>query len=134
MPRGRKRTSNRQMWDSNNMRAAVDEIIVLGKTFREACEKFSVPKSTLERKVKKKRNDPTCDVGVKDSLGPRLTVFNTTEENELVSYLKLMEGRLFGLSVEDLKKLAYQLAEKNNITHDFSHVKKKQALIGTKDS
>jgi len=45
-----------------------------------------------------------------------------------------MEGRLFGLSVEDLKKLADQLAEKNNITHDFSHVKKKQVLIGTKDS
>lgn len=51
MPHGRKRTCNRQMWDSNNMRAAVDEILVLGKTFREACEKFSVPKSTLERKV-----------------------------------------------------------------------------------
>jgi len=51
MPRDRKRTSNRQMWDSNNMRAAVNEILVLGKTYREACEKFSVPKSTLERKV-----------------------------------------------------------------------------------
>jgi len=45
-----------------------------------------------------------------------------------------MEGRLFGISVEDLKNLAYQLAEKNNISHNFSHVKKKQASIGTKDS
>jgi len=39
------------MWVSDNMRAAVDEVLVLGKTFREACEKFSVPKSTIERKV-----------------------------------------------------------------------------------
>jgi len=44
-----------------------------------------------------------------------------------------MDGRLFGLSVEDFKHLAYQLAEKNNITHDFSHVKK-EVSIGTKDS
>lgn len=51
MPRYRKRTSNRQMWDSDNMRKAVNEVIVCGKTLREACQKFNVPKSTLERKV-----------------------------------------------------------------------------------
>lgn len=33
------------------MRNAVDEVIVQGKTLKEACQKFEVPKSTLERKV-----------------------------------------------------------------------------------
>lgn len=57
-------------------------------------------------------------------MGPISTVFNTEQELELVSYLKLMEGRLFGLNVGDFKKLAYELAEKNNIKHVFSHEKK----------
>lgn len=51
MPPRRKRTSNRQMWDSSNLQNAVDEVLVLGNTYREACQKFNVPKSTLERKV-----------------------------------------------------------------------------------
>jgi len=34
-----------------------------------------------------------------------------------------MEGRLFGFSTVDCRKLAYQLAIKNNKRHNFSHIK-----------
>jgi len=57
-------------------------------------------------------------------MGPITTVFSVNEEKELVAYLKLMEGRLFGLSSEDFRKLAYQLAIKNNINHNFNNDKK----------
>jgi len=57
-------------------------------------------------------------------MGPITTVFSTNEEKELVAYLKLMEGRLFGLSTGDFRKLAYQLAIKNNKNHNFNNDKK----------
>lgn len=57
------------------------------------------------------------------ALGPISKVFSTAEETELVSYLQLMEGRLFGLTSIDLRKIAYQLAVKNNKKNNFSQKK-----------
>jgi len=56
--------------------------------------------------------DDSYDPASKELLGSMKTVFTTAEEKELVSYLKLMEGRLFGFSTVDCRKLAYQLAVK----------------------
>jgi len=48
--------------------------------------------------------DDSYDPASKDSLGPIQSVFTTAEEKELVSYLQLMEGRLFGFSTVDICK------------------------------
>ena len=37
----------------------------------------------------------------------------------LVKYLLFMETTYFGLTIADLRRLAYQLATKNNLTHPF---------------
>ncbi|CAI6368113.1 unnamed protein product [Macrosiphum euphorbiae] len=123
MPRSRVRVSKRQNWDSENMRKAVKEVIEKRMTFRNACIEFNVPKSTLERKIKQKNLDPSYDTGNKVALGPISKVFSTAEETELVSYIQLMEGRLFGLTLIDLRKIAYQLAIKNNKKNNFSQKK-----------
>jgi len=47
MPISRKRTTNRQLWDSNNMGKSVNEVIEHKKTLREACQKFGVSKILL---------------------------------------------------------------------------------------
>lgn len=47
-------------------------------------------------------------------------MFNTEQEKVLVEYLKQMEGRLFGLTQTFFRKLAYELAERNNIQHMFN--------------
>jgi len=52
MLRSRVRVSKRQNWDSENMRIAVKEVMEKRMTLRNACIKFDVPKSTLERKVR----------------------------------------------------------------------------------
>ena len=39
----------------------------------------------------------------------------------IVSYLKDMKSRLYGLTSKDLKKLAHDLAAKNNLSHNFDH-------------
>ncbi|XP_031347130.1 uncharacterized protein LOC116173619 [Photinus pyralis] len=48
--------------------------------------------------------------------------FTDVQESELVEYVKLMEGRLFGLTTKDLRRLAFQLAEQNNIQHNFKNI------------
>ena len=47
-------------------------------------------------------------------------IFSDEQEKEIVEYVQLMESRLFGLTVRDLRKLAYQLAVKNDIKHNFN--------------
>lgn len=51
MPRNRKSVTTRQNWSPENMTNAVNDVIAKRITFRNACKKYSVPKSTLERKV-----------------------------------------------------------------------------------
>jgi len=47
-------------------------------------------------------------------------VFSIEQENVLVQYLKDMESRLFGLTQNYFRKLAFELAERNNIAHNFN--------------
>ncbi|XP_018370138.1 PREDICTED: uncharacterized protein LOC108765788 [Trachymyrmex cornetzi] len=49
----------------------------------------------------------------------RVTVFTMEQEADIVSYLTAMEAKLFGMTIFDLREIAFQLAEKNNIDHPF---------------
>ncbi|CAH1965849.1 unnamed protein product [Acanthoscelides obtectus] len=44
------------------------------------------------------------------------------QEEELVAHILNMESRMYGLTTKDVRSIAYQLAEKNNIVHPFSKV------------
>lgn len=49
-------------------------------------------------------------------LNNRATAYNV---KELASYMQQMKSRFFGLTTKDLRKMAYDLAEKNNLQHNF---------------
>ena len=53
-------------------------------------------------------------------------------EKELVKYLLSLESMMFGLTTNDVRNLAFQLAEKNNLPNSFNKAKKKQVKIGCK--
>src|SRR6218665_2166148 len=59
----------------------------------------------------------------------RLNSFEMHFEDELVQYLKEMESRFFGITFLDLRRLAFQLAERDNISHQFN---KSKGLAGKK--
>ncbi|XP_026318149.1 uncharacterized protein LOC113228920 [Hyposmocoma kahamanoa] len=107
------------------MRRAVSAVLSDRMGFLRASAAYDVPKSTLERRVRKARNaenldtDSDNDYG-KKKLGRYRTVFTKEQENELAEYVKSMEARLFGITGKELRVLAYQLAEKNRIDHPFS--------------
>lgn len=52
-------------------------------------------------------------------LGPRQKVFDESLEKKLLDYLLNMESRLFGLTSRDVRSIAFQLAERNNLVHTF---------------
>ncbi|KAJ4430465.1 hypothetical protein ANN_22681 [Periplaneta americana] len=83
----------------------------------KAARIYNVPQTTLERYVKDEIKSPT-DV-VKTKLG-RKQYLPSDLEKDLAEHCILLEERYFGLSQKDLRRSAFQLAEKNGIAHPFS--------------
>ncbi|XP_065665046.1 uncharacterized protein LOC136086699 [Hydra vulgaris] len=54
------------------------------------------------------------------ALGAFKTIFTLEEEAELFQYVQQMEKMLFGLTSYELRKLAFELAEKNKKAHKFN--------------
>ncbi|KAJ8953436.1 hypothetical protein NQ318_023555 [Aromia moschata] len=52
-------------------------------------------------------------------MGRYKCVFSPEQEKELVEYVQDMESRLLGLTTE-LRRLAYQLAQRNSLQHNFN--------------
>lgn len=99
------------------MRLAIGAVRSEEMGFRRAALTYNVPKSTLERRVKKEGDNIQA---AKKSLGRFKSVFSIDQENLLKEYILSMESRLFGLTIHDLRSLAYQFANQNNIPHPFS--------------
>ena len=48
--------------------------------------------------------------------------FNSADiERELVQYILTMEGMMFGITFKEVRGLAFQMAERNNIPHPFKN-------------
>ena len=59
-------------------------------------------------------------VGSSKVLGAKMRVFSDEMESELVQYCIHMEEQFFGITLTDLRHLAFQLAERNKIAHLFN--------------
>ncbi|KAL1463803.1 hypothetical protein WDU94_015515 [Cyamophila willieti] len=100
------------------MTQAIQEVLSGNMGYMKASKTYHVPQSTLEDRVRKARVKNLNSVeAARKSLGRYKPVFNTEQENEIVDHVLLMEQRLFGLTLEDLRRLAYNLAESNNMNH-----------------
>lgn len=114
------RKTERQTWSTESMVKAISVVQkdVKEMDFKKAAQQFAVPKTTLERYVKKKKENP--DFVIDKTSGKYKCVFNKQQELELADYLKSMEKILFGLTMIDFRKLAFQLAEINGCSHRFN--------------
>lgn len=125
MPSKYTRISNRNSWSEESMAGAIREVLDGTMGFQKAAKSYGVPKSTLERKVKKvKVNNYSPQAAAAKKLGRYETVFTLDQEKELVKHVLLLEERLFGITLTDLRILAFELAEKNKINHSFNQEKK----------
>lgn len=125
MPRNYVRKTNRQSWSHESMAAAISEVLEGRMGYRRASASFNVPQSTLEDRVKKARQkNLSAECAAEKRLGRFHTVFSEAQEREIVEHILLLEERLFGLTLHDLRKFAFELAEKNGVPHTFNQERK----------
>lgn len=104
------------------MTQAIMEVMSGTMGYMKASKLFNVPQSTLEDRVRKAKKDqlsPT-EASAKGGMGPCKTVFSERQEQELVDHILMLESRLFGLTLTEVRILAYELATKNNLKHMFN--------------
>ena len=107
------RKTNRASYTQEAMQEALNAITSGQLSKRKASKQYGIPRPTLIKRLKNVEHQPT-------SLGRFRPVFDSAFDRELVDYALEMQRRCYGLSVVDLRRLAFQLAEKNNIPHPFS--------------
>ncbi|GBL84812.1 hypothetical protein AVEN_1104-1 [Araneus ventricosus] len=119
------RKTDRQSWSQESMAGAIQEVLEGNMGYRRASKAYSVPQTTLERKVKEARQKKlSSEAAAVKMLGRYKTVFSEAQEKEFVQHLIHLEERLFGITLSDLRTLAFELAEKNNIPHVFNTEKR----------
>lgn len=120
-----KRKTNRQSWNEECMRQAIEEVLEGRMGYLKASKQFGVPRTTVEARVNKiKKGKLERKYSAKKGLGRHRPVFSEAQEEELVKHILYMESRLFGFTLSDLRSLAYQLAERNGLAHQFNKDKK----------
>lgn len=121
MVRNYKRVTDRQSWSEESMQNAMDALVKGEMGFLKASQTFKIPKATLFRRFREKNKVRNL---VDKGFGNYQTVFSKTQEEELVKYVLDMESRFYGITLLDLRSIAYQLAEKNDLKHPFDNEKK----------
>ncbi|KAL7291839.1 hypothetical protein TKK_0014618 [Trichogramma kaykai] len=119
MVRNYKRKTDRSTWTDGQMQQAIDSVLS-GKSFTYSAKLYGVPRSTLQKKFLKFKNDENDNYrSYKLTIGHKL-VFDPDQEQALCKYIDVMETRMMGLSWLQVRKLAYDFATKLNIPHPFN--------------
>lgn len=114
MVRVYKRKTERGCYSDVALQKALKAVREENMSKKKASVLFGIPRTTLSRRLKEIHKPVT-------SLGRFKPVFDIEFENELVMHVVEMQQRFYGLQLRDLRSIAYELAEKNNVAHPFSH-------------
>lgn len=93
--------------------------------FNECCRQYNIPKPTLKRHLDSRNvraNEETKSFGRTTTLSPEI-------ESELTKHILLLESCMFGLTMSEVRRLAYNIAESNQIPHNFN---KNEKMAGKK--
>lgn len=116
-----KEKKKRKLWDADQMVRAYNAVKNKEMGYLKASQVFNVPKSTLERYCK----NQTQTVAQLNSMKMgRKPTFSPEMEQELVAYSLTMVSRFYGLRSSDIRALAFQLAIKNGLPHQFNAERK----------
>jgi hypothetical protein len=112
MVRNYKRKSQQLSWSVSDLQAALSAVRGNGQSIRNAAIQYGIPRATFQRHLKNSIQSP-------GKLGRFRPVFDEQFESELVEHCLDMQKRFYGLGLKDCRKLAFDLAVKNNLTHPF---------------
>ncbi|XP_068081804.1 uncharacterized protein [Anabrus simplex] len=111
MPRTYIRTSNRGQWSEESLQMAMEHVRTGGMNCFRASQDYGIPYRTLKRRLEK--NDEK-----KHAMGPQ-SCLGEENEKKLVTYIRQLQISGFPPTGENLRKLAFQFAERNGIPHRF---------------
>lgn len=121
MVRTYKRKSAHNSWTMEQLNEATASVRQGQMTLGEAAGKYAIPKTTIHRHLR-------ATLKRTDMAGPgRCPVLSPEFEGQLTVHIKEMQRLLFGLTSKDVRRIAFQLAERNRIKHPFS---KKTQMAG----
>ena len=108
--------SSRFNWSSESMQLAISDIREGKSSKKKAAAYYGVPKTTLLRHLK--NSNKFGNAGIKQIR--RQTDLPAELEQQLADHVIQLEQRFYGLTIRDLKSLAFQIAEVNNIKTRFN--------------
>ena len=109
--------SNRASCDEGQMKNAVVAVERKEMSIRKAVEVFNVPYTTLQCHCK---GEPKCNQQNEKKLGSIRTVLSNEEEGAFESLILDMDNSFDGLTIDDLRRAAYQYCKRKNIKHPFN--------------
>lgn len=110
------RKKSRGTWSESALTAAVDDVVRQGKSVKRAAKEHCIPRTTVIRHLSSYKAGKVIK---KDALG-RPAVLSSEQEDDLVKLIQLMEQRLFGLSIRDVRRVVFDFCERNNIPNTFN--------------
>lgn len=133
MPRNRHRKTNRASFSSADILEAVKKVVNNGVPIRQVARESNIDRMTLTRYIQKCRSSHgevanEYQLGSVGYYGNR-RVFTEAEEELLSDYLKQSCKMYFGLTPEEVRKLAYEFAYKNGKKLPLNWLEKSQAGI-----
>ena len=125
MARTYKKKGSRCQWSNDDLHNAVADVKSKVFSIRAASRAYNIPRSTLQEYVNDAvRKHKLQEQHVPGKVG-RYPVLGDGFEKELRDHVKLLSDMYFGITKDQLCRLAYEVAEKNGIRHRFN--KEKQA-------
>lgn len=107
-------------WSEADMKTAIQKYKTGKYGLNKLCKLYNIPKPTFKRHLlgsNRKAKDGTKSLG-------RLTVFSAEIEKQLEVQILKMEECFYGLTITDIRRAAFDFAEKNGIPNNFNKVKK----------
>ena len=104
-------SKKRQQWSVEAMSEALKAVKLNEKGLRQAARESDVPVTTLKRRV-------DGEVPLNAKPGPP-TVLTKEEEDKLCNYCFAMCDMGYGLTVEDVKRVAFEIASNSGRPHPF---------------
>ncbi|XP_004212505.2 uncharacterized protein LOC101237170 [Hydra vulgaris] len=102
-------------WTSENLCLAFEAVQKSSSSINQASTNFGIPESTLRRYIcKSPENYPVNN-------GRFRKVFSDEMEKSLIDYIVHLSMCYYGFTALQLRHLAYEFAERNNLPHCFDH-------------
>jgi len=100
-------------WSHGNLLLAIDAVRNKSSSTNQAAVNFGIPEPTLRRYLQKSTDQYPV------SNGRFRPVFPENMEKALAEYIMEVSGRFYGMTTVQLRQLAFDFAERNQLQHNF---------------